>query len=53
MCIHVHIGGLFVALNTIDSNVDILSGQTKEILLSTAEKVLWPSKTKKQPWVTK
>ena len=45
-------GGRFAALNLIDSNVEMLAGNIKEVLLTTAEEVLGKRQKKIQPWIT-
>ena len=44
--------GMFAALNLIDSNVEMLTGDIKEVLLTTAEEVLGKRQKKIQPWIT-
>ncbi|MGL4418375.1 MAG: reverse transcriptase domain-containing protein [Plesiomonas shigelloides] len=46
------VGGRFAALVTLDCDVDTLAGTVKEVLTSTAEKVLGKQRKRKQPWVT-
>ena len=46
------IGGKFASLCALDIGVDIIANSLKEVLLSTAEEVLWRQRKKIQPWVT-
>jgi len=46
------IGGKFAALNFLDSDVDTMAADIKDVLLSSAAEVLGKEKRKKQPWVT-
>ena len=46
------VGGKFAALNILDSEVDSLASDIKEVLLTTAEDVLGRRRRKIQPWVT-
>jgi exonuclease III len=46
------IGGKFAALTTLDSDVDTLTNNIREVLLSTAEDVLGKERRKNKPWVT-
>ena len=46
------VGGKFAALSTVDSDVDTLAGNIKEVLLTTADEVLGKPRRKKQPWIT-
>ena len=46
------VGGKFAALNLIDSDVEMLTGDIKEGLLTTAEEVLGKRQKKIQPWIT-
>ena len=46
------VGGKFAALNILDSNVDTLANDIKEVLLTTAEETLGKKRKKIQPWVT-
>ena len=46
------VGGKFAALNILDSEVDTLACDIKEVLLTTAEEVLGRKRRKIQPWVT-
>ena len=46
-----HVGGRFAALSLLDSDVDTLASNIKEVLLTTAE-VLGRQRKKPQPWVT-
>ena len=47
-----HVGGKFAALNLIDSDVNMLAGNIKEALLTTAEEVLGKRWKKIQPSIT-
>ena len=44
--------GKFAALPVLDSDVDTRANSLKEVLLSTAEEVLWRQRKKIEPWVT-
>ena len=46
-------GGKFAALQVLDSDVDALANNIKEVLLTTADEVLGRKWKKIQPWVTK
>ena len=46
------VGGKFAALSILDSEVDTLASEIKEVLLTTAEEVLGRKRRKTQPWVT-
>ena len=46
------VGGKFTALNLIDSNVEMIAGNIKEVLLTTAEEVLGKRWKKIQLWIT-
>ena len=43
------VGGRFAALSSADSDVDILAGNIKEVLLTTSDEVLEKPKRGKQP----
>lgn len=42
-----------MALNLVDCDLDTLTGNIRELLLSTAQEVLWHQRKKKQPLVAK
>ena len=46
------VGGKFAALSVLDSDVDTLASEIKEVLHTTAEEVLGRKRRKIQPWVT-
>ena len=46
-----HVGGKLAALNLIDSDVEMLAGNIKEVLLTTAHEVLGKRWKKIQPWI--
>ena len=46
------IGGKFAALNLIDSDVDTMASEVKEVLLSSADEILGKRRRKIKPWVT-
>ena len=46
------VGGKFAALCVLDNDVDTLANSLKQMLLSTAEEVLWRQRKKILPWVT-
>ena len=46
------VGGKFAALNIIDCDIDTLSNNIKETLITTADEVLGKKRKKIKPWVT-